>query len=193
MAFPIKDGAGTGNLAKVDSTNHLFTRSVVESNLHNQSHLGNGFTVTSGDTVANTLTVTATGGALLWMTNTSSVLDVVIDQIIVSASASTMVFKVVTGSTLGSVADNVAQTPVNLHTGKTTTAPVTAHGWDEANNGIGGLTLGSTVHTQLCSVGSAPVDFEGALVLAGGGSLELRFHTAGEAAVTVIFHTEAAS
>lgn len=79
----IKDGAGTGYLARVDDTNRLFTRAVAESPAHEAVLSGDHYLFSSG--VVN-LTSTSKSSVIYFQNNETQ--DLFIDRIILTSDHS---------------------------------------------------------------------------------------------------------
>ena len=80
----IKDGTGSGDTAKVDTTNRLNTRTVVSCTIHEAAEAGDAVFVSSG---AITLT-SANQSAILWYQN-DECRDVLVTEVFFSVGSST--------------------------------------------------------------------------------------------------------
>ncbi len=170
----IQDGSGSGFSAKVDSAFKLQVSAVVSTDEHNHSHAGEAFYMNSADT-ADTLTATATGGYIMYLKNDDPSRLITIEDIQISASAAAGVVRIMRNPTLGSIADNNATVPVNENFGSAATATVTAHNWDEVNDGLGGITAGTVVETLIAPVGISVIRVQGRYILNQGDAIGVQY------------------
>jgi len=80
----IKDGTGSGNQAKVDETNRIWTRAIAESPMHEAVLLEDHYLVTSGIVTLGTANKTS----IIYLQNDETS-DLFIDRIIVTSQKST--------------------------------------------------------------------------------------------------------
>ncbi len=142
----ITGGTGNGYSAKVTSENKLATYSVTETELmHVSEEEEDAYIITTPF-----LTITTTGGRILWIRNDATDKVLMIERLSVSwdgGSAShdeTVQLEMYGGDALPS-ANETAVTPVNLNTGSGKVAETTAYYWDEVGNGMtssGGTVIG---------------------------------------------------
>ena len=134
----IEDGAGTGYKTGVTDENMLQTLSITSAlehyiNHHNQESYS----------VMFPFTVSGTNKCIGYIQN-NNVLDLVVSEWMVSASADTIIsFKLNDSGTPGDSPATV--TPVSRNAGSGTEAQVTAYVASSAANGISGLSGGSIV------------------------------------------------
>jgi hypothetical protein len=189
----LNDGTGSGNVAKVTADNRLAVDDT--DGLQAAARTGNAFGVTTTSGLP-TLTVTGTGGVLLLMMNSaSSGKNIILEEVAVSTSANGILCTTNIGATLGTVADETANNPISLNSSRTGRVSA-AHGgtyiWDEANHGVGGVTLpadGLVAHTIL-AIGRQVIDVAGGLIVAPGYGLAISFKGASECAAAVRFYEE---
>tara|TARA_R110000824_G_scaffold364689_3_gene553091 strand:+ start:31482 stop:31922 length:441 start_codon:yes stop_codon:yes gene_type:complete len=123
--------------------------------------------------MAATQPVTATGGSIMFLHNTSSTKSIVIDKVVVSCSAAQLTYKSSVGTSLGSVADADHAQVTNTNTASAKTPGVTAYAWNGSNNGIGGLSGGSIVNLVELAAGAWDLDADDTLVIAPGGTFNV--------------------
>lgn len=170
MAIALIDGTGTGNKAKVNNANRLETSAITSTEEHQVSHLnGQAYVANTVDT-EDLLTITATGGLILFIQNDNPTKVLVIEGIAISSDASTKV-KFFRNMTVGAVGNENDHQPVNLNFGSSNMAEATVYSWDEVGNGITGITGGQVISTRLTGVGSTNIDVKGTLVLAKNNNL----------------------
>ena len=185
----INDGTGRGYVAKVTSGNRLAVD--LDDGALAAAESGDLYTVsTVGGGAVASLTVTNTGGVLMYLENTAgSNKNIVIDEVLVSGSTS-MICSIVLNHVRGTIADETAITPTSSHTGSILSAPagVNAWVWDQANDGIGGLTTGTYALTTLLGVGPTAIATGGRFIVAPGGSLSVYMKNAGEGTAAIRFY-----
>ncbi len=165
MGQTISDGAGKGFSLQIDDENRARTLTDTRTEEHHIAETDQAvFFLHTGDT-ADTLTVTATGGTIIFVQNDSSTKRLVISEIIIGSDVAGTVIRMVKNYTVGSIADNNVLTPFNSFLGAADTADLTAHSWDEVNNGVGGLTLGTLIAVGLTSAGGNEPELRQAIVL----------------------------
>lgn len=172
----IESGTGNGEYAKVGDGFRLFTRSHTLSVEGAASRNGDAYFANSTDT-ANTLT-TATGNTynILYLKNTSSTKNMIIEKVLSSADTEAGVVVWKKNMTLGSVSAENTHTPVNLNYSSGKSAEVTAYNWDETGTtGIGGLSGGTTIKSFITGVGFTVHPIDGAMVLANGDSITIQY------------------
>ncbi len=186
----LQDGSGKGFSAEVDKDLKLQTAAVVSSDEHSHAHDGEAFYMNSADT-ANSLTATATGGYIMYLKNDDATKVLTVEDIQISADTTAGIVRIIRNPTLGSVADNNATVPVNENFGSAATATVTAHNWDEVNDGIGGLTSGTVLETFIVPVGISVVDVAGRYILNQGDAIGIQYLAkAGEITMGIRFYMD---
>lgn len=178
MGEQIVDGKGTGSAARVDKDNNL----VVISTNHSEEHIVStnnqqAYFANTTDT-ANTLTVGATGGPMLYIRNDSPDKKIVIERISSSASVAGGVLVLKKNMILGTIANNNDHTPVNLNFGSGLDAIATAYNWDETGNAMTGLTGGDTIKSYITRVGDTKHFINGSLILQNNNSLTIEYSNA---------------
>lgn len=168
----IIDGTGKGFQAQVDDNNRLRVESVSESDEHRKALDGEAYSINSADT-ANLLTITTNVGAVLHLQNDSSTKELIIQKVLVSSDAAGTIVRFVKNNVIGSIADNNSLTPANENFASGKAADVTAHSWDEVNNGIGGLSGGTVVSTFSEGVGVTVHPIDGAIILGKNNAFTL--------------------
>ena len=144
----IKGGLGAGRAAGVALNNRLLVDSITHTGEFSSSLSGRSFFVNTTAT-ADTLTVTATGGYMLTLQNTSPTRFLFIAAVFVSTDVAAGVCAFERNPTLGSLGNNSAATPVNMNFSSGITAEATCNIWDEASNGITGVTAGSVMASHI--------------------------------------------
>ena len=168
----INDATGTGYAAKVTSDNRLAVDAASLSEAGAASRKGGCYVSTTGAT-ADTVTVTATGGIMLLIKNTSSVESLIIDQVTLSGDNVKTVYKEHIGMTIGTIADSNTGTAISTQTASASIAPVAVYAWDEANNGIGGLSAGSALTVAYATTGVTVFDHDGSTVISPGSNFAI--------------------
>jgi len=188
LTMQINDGTGRGYVAKVTSGNRLAVD--LDEGALKAAEGGGLYTVTTTSALPS-LTMTSTGGVLMYLENTAgSNKNIVIDEVLVSGSAS-MICSIVLNHVRGTIADETAITPTSSHTATALSAPtgVNAWAWDEANHGIGGITGGAYVLTTLLGTGGPLVIASGSrFIVAPGGSISVYMKNAGEGTAAIRFY-----
>lgn len=184
----INDGTGRGYSARVSEDGRVSVNA--DDGCLAAAKAGTLYSATTYTSGKPTLTITATGGVLLYLSNNNfSTKSLVIDSIIVGVSA-TMECRVIVGHQEGSIADeedvNIASTNTSYPSGSSNNAEAVA--WDETNHGIGGLTEGTTSVSTILAVGSTEIVKSGKFIVAPGGNIAVAMKLAGEAAATIHFY-----
>lgn len=188
----IESGHGIGYEAKVSSVGRLFTNSTTQALEHDASLAGDAYFANISQT-AETLTVTTTGGPVLYMKNTSTTKNLVLSKVLVSTDQAATTLKIVRGPTLGTIGNENTHTPVNANVGSTRTASITCYNWDEVGNGLTGLTGGDTFNVYLLGVGSTLLPIDDSIILPPGTAVSLELQATGstsECALGVRFFYE---
>jgi hypothetical protein len=193
MSIVIKDGSGSGGFeARVDKDNKLYTHATTFSNEHDQSLKGLSYFANTTDT-ADTLTVTTTGGPMLYIKNTSTTQNLVVSKVLPSTDQAATVLKLVRSPTLGTIGNENTHVPPNLNIGSSKTANATVYTWDEVGNGMTGLSGGTTIHTWILGVGTTALPIDDALIVTPGTSVHWELKAIGssaECSLGVRFHFE---
>ena len=139
----IDDGTGTGNKAGVNSLNQLNTRGICS--LYHQfvsCEHAQAYMTSLGTEAKPTLTVTATGGYMMYLKNTSTDYDAIIARITAATSAQ-MSITIMKNPTIGSLGNETAVVPVNKNFSSGKVADVDVYAWDEVGDQITGITGGT--------------------------------------------------
>lgn len=177
MPEMIRDGTGTGNLARVNDNNRLLTLSVIHTEEHIESLINAGAYFANSADTADTLTCPdGFDGAILCVSNNSETLDLVIQKIVVSANTGGGVVSIIRNHTVGAVTNNNVHIPVNSNFGSQNTAPVTAYNWDETGTtGIGGISGGTKWKTYSTPLGVDHHPVDGTIILTKNTSVSINF------------------
>ena len=184
----IEDGTGKGFFAKVTSNNEISARSTISTKEHFEAESGNSYVMNTADT-ANTLTVTATGGPILFIQNCEDN-DIIIQELTISSNTAGIVARIVRNPILGTIGNNNVHTPVNSNFASSKTATVTAHNWDEVGDGLTGLTGGTVLATVILAVGSNRFGTAGSLIIPKGQRFSVEIIGASEITIDVRFFIE---
>jgi len=181
----IEDGKGTGYRAGVNEYNQLKTKAVNTiyhqfiSNEHEQA-----YTAPLGTEAKPTLTVTAAGGYMMYLQNTSTNYDMVLGRITISTSA-LMEIVVMKNPTIGALSNNVAITPVNKNFKSGKVAEAACVGWDEVGDQITGITAGTCIGTYQID-GFERILLDEATILGINDIIAIKAKNAGE--LTTVLH-----
>jgi hypothetical protein len=143
----IDDGTGTGHKVEVNSLHQLSTRGINStyhqfvSCKHEQAYM-----VSLGTEAKPTMTITGTGGYMMYLKNTSTSYDAIIARITISSSALALI-TLMKNPTIGSLGNETATVPVNKNFKSGKVADVDVYTWDEVGDGITGITGGDCAGT----------------------------------------------
>jgi len=165
MGQTLVDGTGKGFAAQIEGENRLRTLTDARNEEHHIAEQDQAVFFLHTGTTANALTVTATGGTLIFVQNDSSTKRLVISEMWIGSDVTGTLIRLVKNYTVGSIADNNALTPFNSFLGAADTADLTAHSWDEVNNGIGGLTAGTLIGVTMSNAGLTVPEIRQSIVL----------------------------
>lgn len=188
----IEDGRGTGRKAQVDDEFRLRTRGVTQSQL---SHASDFHEDAYG---INTpmLTVTVTGGRILYIKNTDPDNDFYFTDFWFNWNGgSTNHDRVMYGQMYfedgAPSANNTAGGAGNLNTGSVKTALMDVEYWDEVGDGMT-VVAGTKAFDFIVAKGAAHYFVDGAIILASGktAGFNLRGEEVGEASINILgyFH-----
>ena len=182
----IRDGMGSGYMAHVDSENHLHTTATTESMIAHRSHYD--ATAFGGGTPM--LSITTTGGRVLYVRNDSTTHDLVISDMWWSWNGgNTSGVTVVAGIMVfddGAPSGNYTASGLGVLNRKTTnTADVTVRYWNETGNGMTMASSGTEAFYWLNTQGHHHVDVKDAVILGVNDSLSINMQgmEPGEASV----------
>ncbi len=171
----ITDGTGKAFLAAVNEQNELLVKAIRASIEHTVSSRDGEAYIAHTGTTANTLTI-STGETIkmLYLENTSSTRELVIEKISASTSVGLVVLTYTRNTTLGTATANNAFEPVNENFASGKQAQTICHSWDESGTtGIGGITVGTKLATHVLGIGETEDDINGAIVLSRGNNIVL--------------------
>jgi hypothetical protein len=180
----IEDGTGTGSKVEVNSLHQLSTRSILStyhqyaSCKHEQAYMAS-----LGTEALPTLTVTATGGYMMYLKNTSTNYMAIMARITISTSAR-MLITIIKNPTIGSLGNETAIVPVNKNYGSGKLADVDVYGWDEVGDAITGITGGDCGGTYQVN-GFERLLFDESLCLGLNDIVAIKAKNAGELAIVM--------
>ena len=133
MAIQLESGVGGGAYrAGISARGRLHVDSAASSQEHEISHEdGRAYYANTADT-ANTLTITATGGPVLYIKNTDSTRELIIQKILASTDTAGTVMVLTKNPTLGTIGNANVHTPVNLNFASGNSAVGTFYNWASA-------------------------------------------------------------
>ena len=184
----IDDGKGSGYLAQVDDENHLHTSSSTESMIAHRSHYDSsafGLTTTM-------LTLTTTGGRMLYIKNISSSKDFYITDVWFSWNGGTtnhntvMYGEMYFGDAVPTT--NIVTSAAGvLNRGSNNSADLTVIYWDETGDGMTGGGGGTGAFYWCASQGHDRVPVQGAIILGSNTSvgMNLKGEEVGEASINM--------
>lgn len=181
----VEDGTGHGYRAEVDSLNKIKVRAV-GSTYHQfvSCHHQEAYMASLGSEALPTLTVTGTGGYMMYLKNTSTDYIAVMARTTISTSAN-MTITLMKNPTIGSLGNEVSITPVNKNFGSGKIADVSVYGWDEVGDGITGITVGDCAGTYQVN-GMERVLFDESLCLGLNDIMAIKAKGAGE--LSLVLH-----
>jgi len=192
MSEQLKDGTGKGFLVRVDKDHHMETASVTETEQHHVSEEDQlAFAANTSDT-ANTLTITATGGPILFIRNDSADEIMTVADIIISVNTAGLIVRILRNQTLGTIGNNNTHTSSNSNFGSSKTADATVFNWDEVGDGITGLSGGAVYSVFTLPVGLTRLHINGEIILTQNDNIVIEIIGAGEASVFAAFFFEEA-
>jgi len=180
----IEDGTGNGYKAEVNSLNQIPTRGInstyhqFASCMHQQAYMGS-----LGTEAKPTLTVTAAGGYMMFLKNTSTVYDAIMARITISTDQ-LMEIVVMKNPDIGVLANETAIVPVNKNFGSGKLADVDLYGWDEVGDEITGITGGDCAGTYQIN-GFERILFDESLCLGLNDIIAIKAKNAGELAIVM--------
>lgn len=165
MPEMIRDGAGSGRLARVSPTNRIEVQATTHSEEHEVSTKnGESFFINTADT-ANMLTSTATGGEMLFIKNTSSTKKLVIEKVFLNSDTAGQIFIFMKNGVVGTIGNNNIHAPVNLNFGSNNAAMATAYNWNEVGDGMTGITGGTIINVYSIGANVQVMPLDGAIIL----------------------------
>ena len=179
----IQDGAGSNRQAKVDALNRLETHSTTQSEASVVSEIdGLAFNFSHGDYISLTTTGTETGILHIKNTNISKALKIKSIRTCGDVINKWKVYKNSTGGTL--ISDQNSGNAINLNIQSENSADVVIYKGADAKTVTGGTMISHLIN----DIGHSDEDFDGALILGTGDSIELSVEvaSAGEVCCRVI-------
>lgn len=178
----IEDGTGKGYKARVNPENMLDVMAISETYLQHISDIHElAFVVPLGTAALPTVTVTATGGYMMYVKNTSTDYPAVMGRISVATSAS-MEIVVVKNPIIGALVNEVEITAVNKNFASGKAMDIEAYGWDEVGDQITGITAGDVLATYLVN-GFERVMLDEAVILGVNNVIAVKAKGVGELAL----------
>ncbi len=194
----IEDGS-RGNVAQVDEELRLHVKSVTLTGQEDVSRsLGRSFLANAMDTAPSLTTLTGNTSNLMYLQNTATDKNLIIERVTFSNDVPSLVGATVLGvalknMVLGSIGANDVHIPVNLNFGSGVAAEALCHTWDESGTaGLSGLTAGVNLGSIVLGVGPIVAFEHTGVTLGPGDNIVLRVvnGSAGsnENTVHVLFH-----
>ena len=180
----ISDGTGKGYRAEVNSLNQVSGRGICS--LYHQfvsCHHHQAYMASLGTEANPTLTVTATGGYMMYLKNTSTEYDAIIARITASTSA-LMSVTIMKNPTIGALGNETAVVPVNKNFSSGKVADVDVYVWDEGGDQITGITGGTCGGTYQVN-GLERLLFDESLCLGLNDIIAIKAKGAGELALVM--------
>lgn len=194
MGNPIKDGSGTGVLAKVDSNKRLYSDSVERSHSEEASFTGNSYNINTG--VVNL--TSANKSAVLYMKNTGED-DLVVSSLFYLIGNSTggsgdVLITVLRNPTAGTIIDGATDVEINVNRnfGSSNTLSGSYYVGSEAETFTNGTKVIESIFNQSATRAALNV---GAIILPKGTSLGIEItpatsNTSLDVEFAVAVHTE---
>jgi hypothetical protein len=172
MSEIIRDGTGTGYVAKVDGNNRIHTEAVTIEAQEWHAIRGEGYNITS-----DTVNLTSANDSAVLYVKSNETLDLLISGLFYQLGASTggsgeAVIDVDLNPTAGTIiSDATAATSTNRNAGSTKTLVADVYKGGEGKTATGGTLLFSSYASGVSRVALSPV---GGVVLPKGTSLAVR-------------------
>jgi len=190
MPDTLKDGTGSGYLAKIDNENHLHTTCSMESMIAHRSH----YDASAYGISTPMLTITTTGGRMLWLQNDSDK-DLYITDLRLSYNGGSTNHNRVAFSQLV-FADTEPTTNIttgaagSLNRSNVVAANMTILYWDEVGDGMTGHVAGSAGFNMCIGQGTSYFPIGGAIIVSPNKTLSfnLRGEEVGEASINLLFY-----
>ena len=189
MSVTIRNSGTEAYGATVDSSGRLNTYATTHTEAHVATYSGGCYIANIAD-AGDTLTITATGGYILYLAADATSDGLYVDRISIYGSANGQTATIERNPTLGSISNHETHVPRNMNTGSTKTADVTCYSWDEASDGMGGLTDNAIYEAMILSIGDNEPRMQEAIFVAPGTAIGITMHGAGEGAASIQFHME---
>ena len=185
----IEDGKGTGYMVHVDDENHLQVKSVTETLLSHRSHEdGNAFGISTP-----MLTVTATGGRMLFIKNNSNSNNFFITDFWFNWNGGSTNYnrpcygQLIFGDTQPTTNITVGGAGI-LNRTANSDSELTVLYWDEVGNGMTGHVAGTSAFYWCYSSSPSYYHTGGAIILGNTNTLSvnLRGEEIGEASINIL-------
>ncbi len=188
MPDTIRDGKGNGNLAGVNDYNRINVSASTSPRIYYESRdRKNAFGVTTPH-----LTITATGGRVIYMKNTSSTDNMVLTDFRLSWNGgSTTSIKALIGSVYfgdaAPTANNTTGAAGNLNRSSNNTFDIDVEYWDEVGNGMT-ISGGNAGLNFIVGQGTNHFIIDGAIILGANDTIavNLKGEEVGEASINVL-------
>ena len=180
----IEDGTGSGYKAGVNSLNQQKVRGICSiyhqfvSCEHEQAYMAS-----LGTEAKPTFTVTATGGYMIYVKNTSTSYDMIIARITITTSALTII-TIMKNATIGSLGNETSVIPINKNFKSGKVAEVDVYAWDEIGDQITGITGGTCAGTYQVN-GLERILFDESLCLGLNDIIAIKAKNSAELSITV--------
>jgi len=186
----IKDGTGSGYLAKVDSSNNL---QVVATSTQIDAAMaleGNFYAIRTGY-----LDITTAGGRIMWVYLSETVKNLVLARIVVGWNGGNTnhnrALEVGFYAGEGAPTTNItALAARNANTGSPNTVSLTALGWNGVGDGMDGYAAGLSVSDIIIGQGTTTLDLHGTMIVVPGVTVSIgaRGEEAGKLSCTAWFY-----
>ena len=113
------------------------------------------FIANTADT-EDTLSLTANGGYMLYLQNTSATRVLVVEKIMASASTPGVVMRWMKGVTIDGLNNNNIHSPININ-GNEKATEIVCYNWNEIGDGILNISEGVKVKTFILDIGYTPI------------------------------------
>jgi len=182
-----EDGKGRGYRAAVNSLHQQETRAIT-STYHQfvSCEHAQAYMASLGTEALPTLTVTAAGGYMMYLKNTSTNYCAIIARLTISTSA-LMEIVVMKKPDIGALGNETAITPINKNFKSGKVAAVDVYGWDEVGDGItgiGAVVAGDCAGTYQIN-GLERILFDESLCLGLNDVIAIKAKNAGELAIVM--------
>ena len=189
MGFILEDGKGQGYKAQIDNEGNLHALATTESLLAHRSH----YDQTAFGISTPMLTITTTGGRMLFIKNLSSTLEFYITDFWFNWNGGSTNFnrpcygELAFGDTVPDTNTTTSEAG-NLNLGSANTADLTVLYWDEIGDGMTGHTAGNTAMYWTFNKNPAHYMTDGAFILGTHNtiSMNLKGEETGEGSINML-------
>lgn len=182
MPDAIRDGTGSGNLAKVTSHHQLYTFSITRPEIADVSLDDSRAFLLCSPVFTPGVGV---GETTLWFKHSDASHNLMVVEVVPSWNGGntnhnrSLLVQWLSGTSEPS-ANRTAVTPVNLNLGSTVSSDITAWAWDNVGTGLTVATPGTVVGSNYLTQGRTACELGGALIIPADIPMAFRF-TAEEA------------